>query len=92
MGRRYRYPSVWDYDSKDDYELACINYCPQAVQGHYDKQKDEAIDTLHKFDDQAMWLASSFDFFCSIEDDLRKHIDAIEKILNTAEPIKCIEL
>lgn len=89
---RYRYPDANNYDSDIDYYLACINYCPEAVRAHYDEQKKEAVKALYDASDKILGIAQSFDFeYGPIEDELTKHLDAVEKILNGAEPVKCLE-
>lgn len=86
------YPDANNYDSDIDYYLACINYCPEAVRAHYEEKKKETIKALDELGEQASGLAESFRFESSFEDELIEHLDAIQKLIENAEPIKCIEL
>lgn len=86
------YPNAMNYDSDIDYYLACINYCPEAVRAHYAERKKEAIKALYELSDLVGGLIEQFKFEYDIENDLNEHLDQIEKILEGADPIKCVDL
>ena len=86
------YPNAYNYESDYDYYLDCINYCPSSVKAHYNSKKEEAIIALDELGDKAIGLAEQFKFESDIESELNEHLDAIQKLLDNAEPLKCLEL
>lgn len=86
------YPNAMNYDSDYDYYLDCVNYSTDSVKAHYNSKKEEAIKALDELGDKAIGLAEQFKFESDIENELNEHLDAIQKLLENAEPIKCIEL
>jgi phage terminase large subunit len=87
------YPDPNHFDSDYDYYLAKINYSQASVQAHYDELKKKAIKSLEELSEQALGIAESFNFeYGSIYKDLEECIDEIQRILDEAEPTKCIEL
>jgi hypothetical protein len=87
-----RYPNANNYESDYDFYLDCIKYCHDSVQAHYDNRKKDAIKALEELGDKAIGLAEQFKFESDIESELNEHLDAIQKLLEHAEPIKCLEL
>ena len=51
-----------------------------------------AIKALDELGDKAIGLAEQFKFESDIESELNEHLDAIQKLLENAEPLKCLEL
>lgn len=86
------YPNAMNYDSDYDFYLDCVNYSTDSVKAHYNSKKEEAIKALDELGEQASGLAESFRFESSFEDELIEHLDAIQKLLENAEPLKCLEL
>lgn len=86
------YPNAMNYDSDYDFYLDCVNYSTDSVKAHYNSKKEEAIKALDELGEQASGLAESFRFESSFEDELIEHLDAIQKLLDNAEPLKCLEL
>jgi hypothetical protein len=87
------YPDSNRFDSDYDYYLAKINYSQASVQAHYDELKKEAIKAFYDLSDKALGIAETFEFeYGSIYEELKEHLEAIEEILDKAEPTKCIEL
>ena len=86
------YPNAYNYESDYDYYLDCINYCPSSVKAHYEEKEKTAIKALYDLGDVLIGLAEQFNFESDIEGEITEHLDAIQKLLENAEPIKCIEL
>ena len=86
------YPNAMNYDSDYDYYLDCVNYSTDSVKAHYNSRKEEAIKALYDLGDVLIGLAEQFNFESDIEGEITEHLDAIQKLLENAEPLKCLEL
>jgi hypothetical protein len=53
----------------------------------------EAIKAFYDLSDTTLGIAETFEFeYGSIYEELKEHLEAIEEILDKAEPTKCIDL